>query len=308
MPYTLHLAIYNAAGEVVKAIFNGNAQYNPSSLRTTSDTLAAGTQLLGIVFNGGLQGVGNGPTSTLVWSGDSNGGQLVAGGTYYLKLDAVDSYGNVSSLVKTVVVVDAPFQQALTIYNSAGEAVAHLPILSGPGLRMSVPVTSKVVSLDPATGQPVGGFAINLALPDGGNSTLTWNGLNDQGQLVDAGSYTVVLTTQTPSSTERQTQGLILLKAPDLMSLGSPHMAPQPWAGGPLAVLFNPLPAGDRVLVRVYDMPGELVLQGGADGSGGKVQLQGAEKLAAGIYLVELTWTHGQALKGRQVTKLAITR
>ena len=308
MPYTLHLAFYNAAGELVKSMFDGRAEFSPTSLQTTTNALSAGTQLMGIVFNGGMQGIGNGPTSTLIWAGDSNGGQVVAGGTYYLKLDIVDPYGNVTSLVKSITVVDAPYEQDLTVFNSAGEAVAHLPIRSGPGVRMSVPQTSKALTLDPVTGQPMGGFVINLSLPGGGASSVTWNGLNDQGQLVAAGNYTLVLTTQEPGSTTRQTQGLVLLKVPGGMTLGQPHAWPQPWAGGPLAVAFQAVPAGDQVVARVYNMPGELVLQGWADGASGQLQLYNAQKLAAGIYLVELTWRHGEALKERKVIKLAVTR
>jgi hypothetical protein len=309
MPFTLHLALYNAAGELVKTMFDGKAQFNPSSLQTTTDSLAAGMQLMGIVFNGGLQGISNGPTSTLVWAGDSDGGQVVAGGTYYLKLDSVDPYGAVTSLVKPVTVVDAPYNQSLTVFNSAGEAVAHLPLRMAAGVRMSVPQPSKALGSDPVTGAPTGGFSIVLTLPTGGTTTMVWNGLNDQGQQVDAGNYTLVLATQEPGNSTRQVQALVVLKVPGALSLGPPHAAPQPWAGaGPLVVLFHPVMAGDKVVARVYDMPGELVLESWTDGASGQVTLNGAGKLASGIYMVELTWTHGQALKERRIGKLAVAR
>jgi hypothetical protein len=125
---------------------------------------------------------------------------------------------------------------------------------------------------------------------------------------VDAGNYTLVLTTRTPGSTDRQTQGLVLLKVPSRLSLGTPRVGPQPWLGGPLHVAFGPLPAGDQVVARVYDMAGELVLQGWADSGAGQVGLDDVKKLAAGIYLVELTWQRGQATKERRATKLAVAR
>jgi hypothetical protein len=126
---------------------------------------------------------------------------------------------------------------------------------------------------------------------------------------VDAGNYTLVLANQEPGNSTRQTQSLVVLKVPGALSLGPPHAAPQPWAGvGPLAVHFNPVMAGDKVLARVYNMPGELVMESWSDGASGQVSLNGAGKLASGIYLIELTWTHGQALKERRVGKLAVAR
>lgn len=308
-PYQISLGLYNSAGELVRVIFKGHAQYAPGSIPTSSDTLAEGAQSLGILFNGGLEGVSNGPQSSLAWDGRNANGQFVSGGVYYLKLDEIDPYGNLNSLVKSISVIAAAWQQSLTVYNSAGEAVAHLPVAMGPGARMAVQESSKALVLDPVTGLPTSGFNIQLSAPGAPPSTVVWKGLNDAGAVVAPGTYTLVLATSDPGQTvTRDVKTVVVLTAPGGLGLGAVHAVPQPLGKGPLTVVFNPLPAGDTVWARVFNLAGERVLQGRADAATGRVELGSAPGLASGIYIISVDWMHGAGLRERRLAKLAVTK
>jgi hypothetical protein len=71
---------------------------------------------------------------------------------------------------------------------------------------------------------------------------------------------------------------------------------------------MGPLPAGDGVRVRVYNAAAELVLQESFVAGVAAVDLEGVDKLASGVYLVELTWTRSRAVMERRVLKLAVAR
>src|SRR5207245_2803109 len=70
---------------------------------------------------------------TLAWGGDNDQGQGVTGGTYYLKVEMEDPFGAKQSWSQSVTVLPPAPAQSLVIYNSAGEAVAHLSASSGMG-------------------------------------------------------------------------------------------------------------------------------------------------------------------------------
>jgi hypothetical protein len=312
MPYTLKLTLYNSAGEVVLDLFDGHAENAPTDLVLTSNVLTSGTGLsgaIGFVFQGALEGYGNGPQNTVYWQGQNNSAQLVGGGTYYAKLEVQDSFGNVRALTQSISVVQVTNRQSLTVYNSAGEAVAHLALGAATGSRLDIKESTEAVDQDPSTGAVTGGFNIDLIQPNGTVTTVPWQGLGDQGQLLSPGSYTVELVTeQSGGATVRESKGIVLLRAPGRDSLSSAVFAPQPWRNDrPLELFFKPLMPGDGVRVNVYNAAAELVLTDYADGSSGH-QVLSAGKLASGIYLVELTWVRGQAILQRRVMKLAVVR
>jgi hypothetical protein len=319
MPYMVTLTLYNSAGEVVLNLFQGRAEDAPTELKTTSDTMPTGilpdgskAGSIGFIFQGALEGYGNGPTSTVYWQGLNNSAQMVGGGTYYAKLDVSDSFGAVASYTKEISVIQATTRQSLTIYNSAGEAVTHLALAAATGSRLDIKDSTQAVTQDPYTGAVVGGFQINLVQPDGSlsPSSQLWPGTNDRGQLLDPGSYTVELVSEEAGGpTVRETKSIVLLRSPGASGLASAVIGPQPWRGGVLQLWFQPLAmAGDGIHVRVYNAAAELVLQDFTPASSGSLNLASADKLASGIYLVELTWVRGEALMERRVIKLAVAR
>jgi hypothetical protein len=318
MPYQVKLTLYNSAGEVVLNLFQGTAEFAPTELKTSSDTMPSGilpdgskAGSIGFIFQGALQGYGNGPISTVYWQGLNNSAQMVGGGTYYAKLEVNDSFGAVASYTKEISVIQATTRQSLTIYNSAGEAVTHLALAAATGSRLDIKDSTQAVEQDPSTGVIVGGFQIDLVQPDGSlsPSSQLWHGTNDQGQLLAQGSYTVELVSEEIGGpTVRETKSIVLLRTAAPSGLASAVIGPQPWRGGVLQLWFTPLPmAGDGIRVRVYNAAAELVLEDYTPGSSGSLGLS-ASKLASGVYLVELTWVRGAALMERRVMKLAVAR
>jgi hypothetical protein len=309
MPYRIRLSLYNSAGERVMDLWEGAAQYGPSQLELTDSTLASGVGAIGFVFQGALEGLGHGPQTTLYWRGQNNAAQLVGGGSYYAKLEVQDSYGDVKAMIAPISVLRVSQRQSLTVYNSAGEAVARLMADGVPGSRLAVKEASQALEQDPGSGVVSGGFEIELHNPNGTVSTLLWQGLNDQGQLVAPGSYTIELVSeQAGAPLERQSKQVVLLRAPGRTGLAAALVAPQPWRDGPLWVLYEPLPTGDALQARVYNVASELVLSAWAPGEAGRLALTEAPKLASGIYLIELTWTRGRAILERRALKLAVAR
>jgi hypothetical protein len=311
MPYRLRLNLYNSGGERVLQLFDGTSQYAQSELKVSASSLAVGSgDKIAFVFWGALEGLPVAEQSRLYWAGENDAGQLVGGGIYYAKLEVEDSYGAVKTYVQELAVLRVTHQQRLTVYNSAGEAVAHLAAPGGPGSRLLVENSSQAFAMDPITGAVMGGITIKLLGGLGGDQTLQWQGLNDFGVPVAPGSYTLELASEDPGgSILRQTQTVVLLKAPMPLGLASAVLGPSPWRGeGPLRLQMGPLPAGDGVRVRVYNAAAELVLQESFVAGVAAVDLEGVDKLASGVYLVELTWTRSRAVMERRVLKLAVAR
>ncbi len=282
----------------------------PLGVSMSASVLAAGSGSISFIFNGALEGLGNGPISTVSWDGTNSNGQLVASGQYYAKIQAVDGFGNSVSLVSSITVIRTLLVQSLTVYNSAGEVVAQVPLTSTAAIsRFDVPQSSKVLELDPATGLPLSGFPIVLVQGDGTQIQTQWNGLNAQGVPVGPGLYTMELYTQVPGqAAQRLSKEVQVLTAPSNITLGQPFAAPQPYVGGPLAVFFTALPSGQEVHARLYNAAGELVLNSSGPGDTGRLDIGNVQKLAGGVYVVELTWVRGAGVMERKMLKVAVAR
>jgi hypothetical protein len=312
-PYGISITIFNSAGELVKTLYQGLAQNSPSGLNTGgANTLATGGgQQLAFIFPGYMQGLTqvNG-SSTLYWNGTNNSSQTVTGGTYYVSLQVTDPFGHVKAYTLQVSVVAVQMQVSLTVYNSAGEAVAHLPLsaTSALGVGTSLLIPQPVKALQ-ASGSAGSGNAFQIELVGaGGTTTIPWDGLNDSGMPVSPGNYTVELSSQqVGGSVTREDKEVVVLEAPASQTLGSPYAAPQPWHSGPLYVYFSAVAAADPVRARVYTAAGELAAEAWAQGGDGRVSIRGADNLASGIYLVDLSWLHGSAVLERRTIKMAVT-
>jgi hypothetical protein len=302
--YSVTVNIYNSAGELVRGLYSGSAEYPANQAQVLQTANQAGGVQVDITGLGGSAG------SNLVWNGTNNGGQAVGGGSYYVQISSVNSFGQVQTLDKTVSVVGTGGPVTLSVYNSAGELVANLNSelpLASQATDMSLPPgqNSVVSSTDPSGG----GLKITLTLAGGGTTTVPWNGLNSQGQPLQAGNYLLTLTQIEAGSNENlKTLPVVVVGAPDSSAKTMAHSAlvvPNPVEGGWFDVQYQP--AGTDMAVGVlYSLAGQRVAEATDSGSG---TLHFSGDWSSGIYLLDFEVHNGDSgALARRILKVAVVR
>jgi hypothetical protein len=309
LPDHLDVVIYNSAGEAVKHLFSGASQELPAAFSLSGSLVAPGLPVnisLGGILQGGLTG--------LSWAGLNDASQVVSGGIYTIKVSETDPFGNVVAWSKEVSVLPPASQQSLAIYNSAGELVANLdtsgllsPTAQVTGIGFPDPSQSTFVA--PSSSAGSGGVTFVLQQSGGAPLTYTWNGRNNQGQLVSSGSYTVQLVDQTAGSASiLMSKTFTLLKpldaAPPKVLAGPNPLGPK---DSSLIFAFAPLPSGQYAVVKLYNVAGELIAQGLGSGPGGKVLIK-VGNWSGGIYVAVFEVREQGSLVSRQLLRLAIQR
>ena len=313
VPHHVRILVYNSAGELVKLLFNGAAQYQLGQLLFDRDLVLEGVNKLGITFPGYLYDPAHGQVGNgLVWGADNDNGQLVGGGIYLVKVEIVDNFGQMTTLQRSVQVVRANPENSLTIYNSAGERVVALALPAGVSgtahfgaLRLST--DSVAVEFDEATGAALGTpFTLFVSDDHGVETAVPWDGRNAQGAPVTSGSYTAELV-YAPAGGSRQvlTKGFVLLEAGNGASLTKAFAYPNPSRHGE-DILVQYVPSlGSRVEAQLYSLAGELVGTAVDPSQSGTLRLP-AKSLASGVYAVRLEKKSGTAVLTRVVLKVAV--
>jgi hypothetical protein len=297
MPNQLLVTLYNSAGERVKTLFNGSVQYISTSMDLSAPLVLSGAAPVSLNLAGAAwQGVGG-----MAWDGDNDSGQFVSSGAYYFKIEFTDPVGGVTALIRPVQVLNGLGQHRLEVYNSAGELVAT-QALSGTALATgSMTLDSEAM---------VAGQRLDVTLKQGANEVpWAWDGRNNQGVLVDSGSYTLQLVQTWPDGRrEVQSKGFVVLKAPlTVLPCGEFKAVPNPVrAGQPVTVLYDPAP-GLWLRARLYNAAGELVGSLSQDAGQGSAPL-GDSRLASGVYVAEFEVREGVALIRRDLKKIAVVR
>ena len=286
--------MYNAAGELVRSLFTGSLQAQPSSLSLDHGLLLAGLDSVSLNLGDALY-AGEG---SLAWDGRGQGGAVVEGGVYYLKAEFIDSFGATNAVIREVQVLPSQSVGSLEVYNSAGELV----------YREQLP-PAQALATDLRLGAGSEDGSVNVILKNGASeSPWAWNGRNQQGALVASGNYTFKLvSTSTQGSRSVVSKDILLLRPPQ-SALPGGAVLPQsnPVRGGePLALRWEVAP-GYGVRARVYNAAGELVASAGAQGQDGSLGL--GQGLASGIYLVGVDFLRGSALERRVRVKMAVLR
>ena len=115
------LAVYNSAGEEVRHLYQGRVYADPLHVSLSASAVIAGNIPLTLFLSGPLEEGGD----RLFWNGTNDQGQNMSNGLYYLKAQATDPFGRVTTLVMEVLVMN-PRKAFLEICNSAGEVVRHM--------------------------------------------------------------------------------------------------------------------------------------------------------------------------------------
>ena len=262
------IGAYNSAGELVKLIFNGGAQYLPGDLKLSADVVPGGSGSLSISFPGYLIDPNTGgPTNSVLWLADNNGGQFVAGGVYYIKAEIIDTFGQTTTLQRSVQVVSVAPQNYLRIFNSAGEVVASipLPVNSGTGRFASMKLSDDKFGpkYDEASGAIVGGSLQVLAMDEHGHEYPSyWDGKNSQGVPVASGNYTAELVYNAPGGGGThviQAKSFIVLQSGNAATLAGSFAYPNPILHGEEIKINYPLSATYSTAARLFNVAGELI-------------------------------------------------
>ncbi len=310
------MGVYNSAGELVDTLFNGSAEYVPGQLTLSSTVINGGSQgpdgSVHITFPGYLKMPSGSASDVLVWSALNSGGQLVASGIYEIEVQYLNTFGQATTLDRSIQVIDEGPQNSLVIYDSSGEVVRRLtlPTSAGGVVGFSLPVTTWAPAYDPATGKAGNPLVFDLSEASGGAPAQTsWDGLSDAGSPVASGVYTADLVYFSEEGASR----VVIAKSFNVVSvdqggLSGLKFGPNPaMAGTPLTVDYNPV-AGGLVEGLLYDVRGSLVER---ELGGTAALIFPTSGLASGVYIAVLEFSRAGASGAplsRSFLKVAVVR
>jgi hypothetical protein len=291
-PNLVVVSIYNSAGELVRTVFNGPALLTSGAIQINDGLILSGNGGLVLNFAGYLIDPKTGQTSSLTWNTDNNGGQQVASGVYEIKVQTTDPFGQVTSVIKQVQVIDSQQQEAVTIYNSAGEVVAKPTLPAGAQLcqlqTLNLVSGTYVPVYDSSTGQPSALFRIQATDSKGVVWNIDWNGLTSGGRPANSGNYVVQLSvSQAGTTTVVATRNFTLMQKGGLADFTGAAVGPDPLLANETLMVSYPPTLGMGVSAQLYNLAGEKVATATDLAQTGMIKF-GQLDLAPGIYLVRL--------------------
>jgi hypothetical protein len=313
VPHHVRIMAYNSAGELVKLLFDGAAQFQPGQLQFDKDLIPGGAGSLAIDFPGYLWDSNlNQQVSGVAWAADNDNGQVVNGGIYTIKAEIVDQFGQVTTLQRSIQVISVVPQNSLDIFNSAGELVASLPLPAlGTGRFQSLAMdeSNYAPQYDSVSGAVVGG-SLTLKLKDeqGADYSVSWDGRNSLGVPVASGNYIAELVYFAPGGGGRrvvESKSIVVLQGSASADFAGAYAYPNPaQRGGDLKISY-PVSARYGASAKLYNLAGELISQAEDHAKSGIFTFSSAD-LASGVYAVELDKLSGGTLVARTILKVAI--
>jgi hypothetical protein len=236
----------------------------------------------------------------VIWDGQTNNGQVVDSGLYYVTIDVTDNFGRLETWTAPLTVLRTDSSTVVEIYNSAGELVwrqAGNP--QKPG-RVGVSDSSLVA------GQP--GAGLKIVYGSGAADFVTWNGTGDHGQALSSGTYMVKVTQAGSGGKSTFTYSISLLQ-PNTQPFAWLAAAPNPVPGGVRAVTVSLQGAAPGVTAwgEAYNLAGEHVGSLAAV-PGSFLRWEIPSDLASGVYLLQISARDSQGRLKRAPLKVAIVR
>ncbi|HVZ81232.1 MAG TPA: DUF11 domain-containing protein [bacterium] len=296
--YTVHIGVYNEAGELVKLLPVQQATQPILNITLPTQTIT------------GLKGTGSsipiyyGGTLIGTWDGTTNNGTLATNGTYHLKIDNVDPQGVVTNVARMVSVDRHLVKVSTDIYNGAGEVIRHLfTYVDDPAGSVLTNVATDSDRIDPGVTGPIQVTLVNTGTP----VTLTWDGTTDAGSYATPGHYQMqVHWDDGAGGTSDISRGLLVVSDvhPGDAIIAKPNVLNA--KNGFQAQFIDPSGLPRTVSYHIYDLAGELVAA--KDGPlGGGLNDWDASGQASGLYLavVEIRNMNG-GLMQRNILKVLV--
>lgn len=302
--YTVHIGVYNEAGELVKQIWVQRLSEEITNFSIfESPTITSLHGQIYIEYQG---------TQIATWDGTNNNGDPVTNGAYYLKVDNIDPFGVDTSVSQMVTVSRSLAKVQVYIYNEAGEIVRTLLTyvddpsnVSFSNVTLSASVISPTLSGTPTSGT---NNLVHITTDSGMN--LVWDGKNNDGTIVANGHYELEIHWQDGNGNDVViTRGILVQVGSQSFTDGKVTAQPNVLTRGATKTTFVMNSSSPFTLkVWIYDVAGELlagkVTRGELNSNSVTVDMSG---VASGIYMgvVELTDASG-GNAGRQVCKVLV--
>jgi len=303
--YTVKVDVYNEAGELVEEIYSAQLSQPVLSVVLSNSVMSNLETPVTLLFSG---------APVTAWNGTNGDGVPVPNGSYYIKVQNTDPYG-VSTTVSQVVTVSRSVAKVqVDIFNEAGEVVRHLYAYvddANNSQLTSMELSANVLSI--GNDQPGSGGNTNQAtIVLNTGVTLTWDGRNDNGQLVTGGHYEIEVHFTNGKGRESViSKGILVQNDQNSPINGNLYAQPNILKNGTTRTTLVVNSGLNLMLhVKVYDVAGELVpasLQPPAIPNQATIDVSG---LSSGLYfaVVDLTDPATGHSVGRQVTQFVVQR
>jgi flagellar hook assembly protein FlgD len=310
----LTIQIFNEAGEKVRdvvttMISSGIDGVYVNTGGNKNAVFSPGSGDLKISIPGAFcPGQASSGAAVFTWDGNTNNGQPVSSGVFYVKISAKDIYGHVEAVVKDVTVIEDQEYVRLNIYNEAGELVRRIsqPRLSVGSISLSTNGESAVIG----KGEP------KIKIMYTSSDYFEWDGQNNNGGLVGNGVYNLVLEAKDRAGEPIvESKNITIINNAEKKVLGELKAAPNPYDACvdniPEMVFMWQKNAGPgRVTIRIFNMNGELVrilsagLQQGS--TAWKLDTAGGSKAVSGVYVCVAEGVNMAGTLERKKLKVAI--
>lgn len=295
MPYTVKVGIYNAAGELVKQVLTENSSQAIGSL-----SLPSGNAITSLTGQGSSISIYANGVPLATWDGSGASGNPVSNGSYFVRVDSIDSQGTDQSFSENVTVSRPLGKITAVICNAAGEVVRVLYTVTTGTTNdavTSLQLSSSVLTVGPPSAQVI--LEMNNGL------SVAWDGRGSNGQLVTNGVYFVqVYSTNGTGGEQVLTQQVTVINGGTRGGIVT--ACPNIWVPGDPPIVVKSSQTSLTLNVKLYDLAGERVgdFQGASGSSQAALDL---DHLAAGVYiaLTEL-WDGNGELVSRQTLKVAV--
>lgn len=299
--YTVHVGVYNEAGELVKDIWVQQLSSQVQDFNLSDDaTITSVHGSVTVEFQG---------KPIAVWDGTNQTGDPVTNGKYYLKVDNVDGFGVVTSTAKMVMVSRSVAKVQVNVFNESGEIVRHLySYVDDPGgnLLADIQLSTTVIKTSALASS---NGSVNITSSNG--MSLVWDGKSDSGSLVTNGRYEVEIHITDGKGGEQVVSRGIIVES-DNQSLTNGKVAAKPnilSGGNTLATLWVDSTTPFTLSAQLYNVAGERLGPAWQGKTGGKQVDVDLEGMASGLYfaIVDLRDPQG-GLAAKQVTQIVLRK
>jgi flagellar hook assembly protein FlgD len=256
----LEIDAYNEAGEKVRTIAVSEVSNIITDVTTMLDGspssvfVPGGNSAISIDFSNmtspGQPTAGN---VIFTWNGETDSGQLVAPGVYYIKITDIDTYAHVNTKVLEVQVMFPQKATLISIYNSAGELVQR---------AQQAPLTG-ALKLTMQDVFSIGALGDNIPINYGPGAVYNWDGKNAHGELVGSGIYEVQIQTFLLNSTSvTVSKSINILNGGKNDLISNQKAFPNPYvlsSGNANATIAWQAGSTGTMDIKIYNVAGEIV-------------------------------------------------
>lgn len=242
------------------------------------------------------------------WDGKTSAGQLAASGSYYIKLEEVDVYGHVNTLVHEISLLQAQPYVELDIYNSAGEFVySHREADIQPSGKIVLGIPDKIIL------KATGNNDVTIVFGPGLNDFMAWNGMNSFGTAVSSGIYELRIVSKNKYGKIIEAGKTVQIFRETGNFIENIIVAPNPYKGLKSGITFwwGKSATGSAALY-LYNIAGELArtLNGKLEDGGliWDAEAQNGRNVSDGLYIYVLVAKNEYGYIQKKTGKIAVLR